>query len=410
MSIETIMGNILSHNNPPKIAMLSTGEEVLFGDITDTNASWLSASLFEAGFQMTTRMTVGDSLDAISTALKILSKDHDVVIINGGLGPTSDDLTAEAASLCAAKDLELFPQWVERIEQMFAQWGREMPPSNIKQAMLPSTSVILDNPRGTACGFRLDIDGAQCYFTPGVPHEFKSMLNNEILPHMQACFTEIVQKNVHRIYCYGLSESGIATLLEPLEHPKQMVLGYRSALPYIEVKLFYSECSDEVQAYINQVEALLDSNSVAINCPPVNAVFDKLGGRRVAIIDGITQGHFHSWIAKQLPEQDKLSSFNVPIDHQQAQGLQLAKQVGLDAHDYCFVLQGLSNNQWQFTLKTPKQILKQVVEFKRDYNFSARCIVVSAIALDMLRRNVNECDPWGEYGSVVRVSSNIQSR
>lgn len=322
-----------------------------------------------------------------------------MVIVNGGLGPTSDDLTAEAAALSANTQLELYPEWVERIQQMFDSWGREMPESNIKQAMLPQGSTILDNPRGTACGFTVNISGAQCYFTPGVPHEFKTMVNQEIIPHMQANHACIEAKKIHRLFTYGLSESGIANTLEPLSRPQGVTLGYRSALPYIEVKVFYNEFSTEVEEYVGRVEQLLIDNTVSTNCHPVKAVFDRLQ-QRVAIFDGVTQGFFHSWLAESTQGAANLVSVNQSSDE--------LLDFGLDIKSfYSLNLQQSGEKQWQLKLKTQNNILSQTVEFKRDYSFKARSVVISAIALDMLRRDVNELEPWGNYGSVVRLSSEI---
>lgn len=385
--------------------MLSTGEEVLLGDIVDTNASWLSSRLFESGFMMTTRMTVGDSLDAIADALSQLARTHDLVIVNGGLGPTSDDVTAEAAADASSTKLEIYPEWVERLQQMFDAWGREMPQSNIKQAMLPEGSTILDNPRGTACGFRLTISGAECYFTPGVPHEFKTMVNEEIIPHIQDQHIGVKAKQIHRLFTYGLSESGIANMLEPLPRPKGVSLGYRSALPYIEVKLFYSEVTAELSRYLDAVEALLKENTVSINCQPVEAVFKHVMDRKLVILDGVTQGYLHAWLAESNQGKANIHSLNQDL---LAEDDRVFNNTIVEGADYCLVLEQSAEKQWRLSLRTQNNISHQIVEFKRDYSFRARSIVISAIALDMLRRDLEGVTLWGDYGSVVRLSSGTE--
>lgn len=102
-----------------KIAMLSTGEEVLHGDIVDTNAAWLSEQFFQKGFALTKRSTVGDSLGSLAEELLMLSFNSDIVVVNGGLGPTCDDVSTEAAAVAAEVELELYPQWLERLEAFF---------------------------------------------------------------------------------------------------------------------------------------------------------------------------------------------------------------------------------------------------------------------------------------------------
>src|SRR5690606_13102651 len=167
-----------------KIAMLSTGEEVLHGDITDTNAAWLAREFFESGFSLSKRSTVGDEKSALVEELMMLSFNSDVVIVNGGLGPTSDDLSAAAAAQAAEQQLVLSPEWLKVMEAFFAQRQVKMPESNIKQAMLPEKATIIDNPIGTACGFKMQINDCWFYFTPGVPKEFKRMVSEQILPDL----------------------------------------------------------------------------------------------------------------------------------------------------------------------------------------------------------------------------------
>lgn len=140
-----------------KIEMLSTGDEVLYGQIIDTNAAWLSELLFQEGILMTSRHTVGDDLTQLICTLKQHSLDNDIIIVNGGLGPTSDDLSAQAAALANHESLILHQEWVDKIEQYFSSRGKTMSPSNIKQAMLPQSATLIDNPMGTACGFKMQI-------------------------------------------------------------------------------------------------------------------------------------------------------------------------------------------------------------------------------------------------------------
>ncbi|GAD88775.1 CinA-like protein [Vibrio halioticoli NBRC 102217] len=403
----------------PRIAMLSTGEEVLFGDIVDTNASWLSSYLFDNGFQMTTRTTVGDSLTAISNGLSQLAKEHDVVIVNGGLGPTSDDMTAEAAALSAGVDLVLYEEWVVRIKQMFAQWQRPMPESNIKQAMLPSGSRLLDNPRGTACGFSCEINGAICYFTPGVPHEFKSMVNQEIVPDMQSRFDSVEQKQIHRIHTFGLSESGIASQIESLACPQGVTLGYRSALPFIEVKVFYSELTQQVSEFLANVEQELQANTISINMDVRDRTMALLKEQQLNlnIFDHSTQGYLHQWLAEQaISQQVTVNSINVahkalkPVGEDEH--LMFEQRYGLYSLERSssngIIILDTQSGGVQIALADQRNISSQIIEFKRDYSYRARSIVISAIAIDMLRRNLDDQELFADYGSVTRVASSIK--
>ena len=149
------------------IEIISTGDEVLTGFTQDTNASWLSQRLLELGWQVRRRHTVGDRMDDLVDIMRERSQVADVLLINGGLGPTSDDKTTEAAALAAGVSLELRDEWLAELQQKYQSRGRVMPQSNRKQALLPQGAMLIPNPVGTACGFALTIGRARCYFTPG---------------------------------------------------------------------------------------------------------------------------------------------------------------------------------------------------------------------------------------------------
>ncbi|ORM51187.1 competence/damage-inducible protein A, partial [Mixta calida] len=220
-----------------RVEMLSTGDEVLHGQIIDTNAAWLADVLFQQGLPMSSRSTVGDSLPALVEALTERSRIADVLIVNGGLGPTSDDLSALAAATACGVELELQPAWLEKIEAFFASRGRPMAPSNRKQAEIPAGSEMIDNPVGTACGFAVTLNDCWIFFTPGVPSEFKVMVEQQILPRLKARFDLPEPPLCLRLTTFGRGESDLAAELEPLALPDGVVMGYRSSMPIIEIKL-----------------------------------------------------------------------------------------------------------------------------------------------------------------------------
>jgi molybdopterin-biosynthesis enzyme MoeA-like protein len=167
-------------------------------------------------------------LDVLQDEIERLSKAFDVVIVNEGLGPTTDDLTASAAAKAANQKLTLFQEWLTVLEEKFTRHGLTMPYSNLKQAMLPEKASIIDNPIGTACGFEMQIDKAMFYFTPGVPSEFKKMVCEQILPSLGDKHHDILPSECSRIYTVGLSESGISDKLDLIKMPEEYELGYRS--------------------------------------------------------------------------------------------------------------------------------------------------------------------------------------
>ena len=219
------------------VEMLSTGDEVLHGQIVDTNAAWLADFFFNQGLPLTRRNTVGDNLDALVAILRERSEQADVLIVNGGLGPTSDDLSALAAATAKGEGLILHPEWLETMTRFFAERGRPMAESNRKQAEIPASAEMINNPVGTACGFAIQLNRCLMFFTPGVPSEFKVMVEQEILPRLRQRFTLPDPPVCLRLTTFGRSESELAQSLNPLTLPPGVVMGYRSSMPIIELKL-----------------------------------------------------------------------------------------------------------------------------------------------------------------------------
>ena len=169
-----------------RIELICTGDEVLTGKIVNTNFAYISQKLEDVGLAIQWETTVGDDRESLLRAFQLAGDRADAVIVNGGLGPTIDDLSQEIAAQAAGVELVLSEEWLTRMEEFFRRRSRVMPPNNKKQAMLPAIAEMLDNPVGTACGFALDIGKARFFFTPGVPRELRRMLEEQIIPRLLA--------------------------------------------------------------------------------------------------------------------------------------------------------------------------------------------------------------------------------
>ena len=169
-----------------QIEVICTGDEVLTGKIVNTNFSYIAQKLEDVGLSVRWGTTVGDDRETLLAAFLQAGERADAVIVNGGLGPTVDDLSQEIAAQAAGDELVLNEEWLTTMEAFFRRRSRVMSPNNQKQAMLPSTAEILDNPIGTACGFAMDIGKARFFFTPGVPRELRRMLEEQIIPRLLA--------------------------------------------------------------------------------------------------------------------------------------------------------------------------------------------------------------------------------
>ena len=223
-----------------RIEIICTGDEVLTGKIINSNFSYMAQKLEDVGLSVHWGTTVGDDRDSLLDAFRLAGERADAVIVNGGLGPTVDDLSQEIAAQAAGVGLVLDEAWLVRMEEFFARRSRIMPPNNRKQAMLPEGAEFLDNPIGTACGFALTIGRARCFFTPGVPRELRRMLEEQIIPRLLAMAGLQGVIVLKRFHSYGLGESHVDQLLSGIEAmvPDGGVkLGFRAHYPQIETKL-----------------------------------------------------------------------------------------------------------------------------------------------------------------------------
>lgn len=222
-----------------KIEILCTGDEILTGKTINTNHSYMAQRLTEAGLQVHWGTIVGDDRASLSQAFQHAADRADAVIVNGGLGPTVDDLSQELAAQAAGVELELHQAWLEKLKAFYSSRGRVMPENNIKQAMLPAGSEFIDNPVGTACGFAIDIAGARFYFTPGVPREMRRMVTEQVIPRILKLSGLQVVTRLKRFHSFGIGESRADELLSGIEDltTDSVKLGFQSHYPQLETKL-----------------------------------------------------------------------------------------------------------------------------------------------------------------------------
>ena len=223
-----------------RIEIICTGDEVLTGKIVNTNFGYISQKLEDAGLSVRWGTTVGDDRESLLRAFQLAGERADAVIVNGGLGPTVDDLSQEVAARTAGVELVLCEEWLGRMEEMFRRRSRPMPPSNRKQAMLPASAELIDNPIGTACGFAIDIGRARFFFTPGVPRELHRMLEEQVIPRLLAKSGMQTATVLKRFHSYGLGEAHVDSLLagvDALSPDGSVKLGFRAHYPQLETKL-----------------------------------------------------------------------------------------------------------------------------------------------------------------------------
>src|SRR6059036_3207478 len=241
-----------------RIEIICTGDEVLTGKIVNTTFSSMAQKLEDVGLSVQWETTVGDDRESLLQAFRLAGERAEAVIVNGGLGPTIDDLSQEIAAQAAGVELVLSDDWLTRMEAFFRKRSRVMPPNNRKQAMLPAAAELIDNPIGTACGFALDIGRARFFFTPGVPRELKRMLEEQVIPRLLAKSGLQTAIHLKRFHSYGLGESHVDSLLtgvDALVPDGSVKLGFRAHYPQLETKLTArGRDMDDIRAKLAPVE------------------------------------------------------------------------------------------------------------------------------------------------------------
>ncbi|HHB9106954.1 TPA: nicotinamide mononucleotide deamidase-related protein YfaY [Klebsiella pneumoniae] len=392
------------------VEMLSTGDEVLHGQIVDTNAAWLADFFFNQGLPLTRRNTVGDDLDALVAILRERSEQADVLIVNGGLGPTSDDLSALAAATAKGEGLILRPEWLETMTRFFAERGRPMAESNRKQAEIPASAEMINNPVGTACGFAIQLNRCLMFFTPGVPSEFKVMVEQEILPRLRQRFTLPDPPVCLRLTTFGRSESELAQSLNPLTLPPGVVMGYRSSMPIIELKLTGpANQRDAMLALWPEVRKVAGDSLIFEGTEGLPAQIARcLQERQLSLT--LSEQFTSGLLALQLSRAGAplLASEVVPAQEETlAQAARWAAERRINHFaGLALAVSGQENDHLNVALATPDGTFALRVKFSATrHSLAVRQEVCAMMALNMLRRWLNGQPLASEHGWINVVDS-----
>lgn len=392
------------------VEMLSTGDEVLHGQIVDTNAAWLADFFFNQGLPLTRRHTVGDDLDALVAILRERSEQADVLIVNGGLGPTSDDLSALAAATAKGEGLILHPEWLETMTRFFAERGRPMAESNRKQAEIPASAEMINNPVGTACGFAVQLNRCLMFFTPGVPSEFKVMVEQEILPRLRQRFTLPEPPVCLRLTTFGRSESELAQSLNPLTLPPGVVMGYRSSMPIIELKLTGpADQRDAMLALWPEVRKVAGDSLIFEGTEGLPAQIARcLQERQLSLT--LSEQFTGGLLALQLSRAGAplLASEVVPAQEETlAQAARWAAERRINHFaGLALAVSGQENDHLNVALATPDGTFALRVKFSvTRHSLAVRQEVCAMMALNMLRRWLNGQPLVSEHGWINVVDS-----
>lgn len=237
--------------------LLTIGDEILFGQIVDTNSQWMSVALDQVGIRVIRKTTVGDTETEILTALAEAERRADIILITGGLGPTSDDLTKPCLAKYFDCELKLHEEALAEVTEFFKSRGRELTELNRQQAFLPVCCEKVTNPIGTAPGMWFERNGKVIASMPGVPHEMKKMMTERVIPKLSGKFElPIILHSIIRTV--GLGESILAEKIAPWEKtlPPHVKLAY---LPnFGEVKLRLTAMGKDKAAMQKELTALAE--------------------------------------------------------------------------------------------------------------------------------------------------------
>lgn len=222
-----------------KVSLLLTGSELMNGDVIDTNSVMFAEQLNDIGLTIAKKVTIGDDQQLLLLEIIQLSKESDLLIINGGLGPTVDDLTAQVLAEACNVELTLNTDAHQHLKRWAIKRQTPLNEPNLKQAYLPSNCSIVANKTGSAVGFSVTLNQCLVICTPGVPSELAHMLNDEIKPTLTTTFPPQEHIEIARLQLFGIGESTLQALLNDKlpDWPKELEIGFRAASSLLELKL-----------------------------------------------------------------------------------------------------------------------------------------------------------------------------
>ena len=278
-------------------AVVAVGDELLLGDIVNGNAAWLGARLAAAGAPVVHSAMVGDDVDRIVAAVRRALEDADVVVVTGGLGPTSDDLTRDAVAAVAGVPLDRSAEIEQQLRDRFAAFGYDMPEAVLKQADVPRGAVALDNPVGTAPGLRVELGEQLLYALPGPPHELAAVMTAACSPSWPAAAAP--SSLTRTLHCAGLGESAVAELVEERSRsptastwptwPGEPSCGSGSR-PSLRCRSRPTRCCARWCRRPRRPSATRSSATTTTRCPAVVVGLLRAAGRTVAVAESLTAG------------------------------------------------------------------------------------------------------------------------
>lgn len=220
------------------IELLFTGNELLDGQVLNSNEQDICQILNENGFEINTATTVGDERLKLAQTIELITKRTDILIMTGGLGPTEDDRTSEVVALISKKKLIQYPEAIDHINSFYKKLNRKMPEINSKQTFFPESAKLIHNKLGSAPGFQININKAIIIALPGIPSEMNLMMKDEVLPKILKVLQkkEIIKTKTFKTF--GLGESNLQEKIQDIYPlPNNTELSFRVKFPEVHLKI-----------------------------------------------------------------------------------------------------------------------------------------------------------------------------
>lgn len=280
--------------------ILAIGDELLYGQIIDTNSHWISQELDKIGIKVVQRSTVGDNRESILSAFKAAEKRADIILMTGGLGPTSDDLTKPLLAEYFDCDIALVPEALEAVRTFFEKRGRELTELNSLQAHLPTKCTYVPNEIGTAPGMWFEENGCVWMSMPGVPHEMKKLMQDFVLPKIKEMYPlPVIYHKI--IKTVGIGESWLTDLIKNWEKqlPEHIRLAYLPSLGQVRLRLTafgesLEKLQEEVEVQISRLMPLIEKYVYAFNNETLEEAIGRLlkqNGKKVAFAESCSGGY-----------------------------------------------------------------------------------------------------------------------
>ena len=251
----------------PNVQLLLTGNELMTGDIVDSNSAMIAHKCKEFGLDISRKVTIADNLSALANEINVIAEQTDILIINGGLGPTIDDLTAQALAQAIQVKLVEHQAALAHVKSWCKKRGTKLNQPNLKQTLLPQGCTVVANSKGSAVGFKVKHLACDIYCTPGVPHELQAMLNEQILPDIAKKLPNELITDVTRLQVFGIGESTLQKMIDDQlpNWPENIELGFRAGIPLLEVKLTTTdhESHSIKQEWVDKLTRILGDHIIA---------------------------------------------------------------------------------------------------------------------------------------------------